>query len=67
MNRQAPINRPCRIDNVSKSPIQSLMQEMLLGVASIRAFGSYKRFCQKLDYLTDRNTESAYNFNCINR
>jgi len=64
---RSPMRDLQKLDNVSKSPIQGHMQETLAGIASIRAFECYDRFCQKLDYLTDRNTEAAYNFNSINR
>ena len=48
-----------RIDAVRRSPINSHVDESLVGATSIRAFGAQERFTDKMSHILD-DSQSAY-------
>jgi len=56
-----------RLESITRSPIYSHFQETLLGVASIRAYKTQKRFILESERRVDYNQIAYYPSICANR
>eukprot|EP00511_Aplanochytrium_stocchinoi_P001788 CAMPEP_0204833894 /NCGR_PEP_ID=MMETSP1346-20131115/18095_1 /ASSEMBLY_ACC=CAM_ASM_000771 /TAXON_ID=215587 /ORGANISM="Aplanochytrium stocchinoi, Strain GSBS06" /LENGTH=144 /DNA_ID=CAMNT_0051966757 /DNA_START=294 /DNA_END=725 /DNA_ORIENTATION=+ len=56
-----------RVDNVTKSPIYSILGEAVTGAETIKAYDDYSRFHRINTRRNDLNTQSHFKKNTLNR
>ena len=56
-----------RLDNVSRSPLQSVLSESLNGASTIRAFQAIDRFVEVYDSVIDANTQAVFAYQSSTR
>ena len=56
-----------KLDNLSRSPISTLLAEALNGLATIRAYGKTKYFEEEYGHHADRNGNAFFTFHVVVR